>query len=533
MRKIASFPTFTPTAYSKNLSFSARKIRYPDDAQNLFDEMPNKDLVSWNSLISGLSRICSNKGALTEGKCIHGFAMKLGLLNEVKIVNAYINMYGKSGYLNEACWLFEAMPLQNLVSWNSMVANYTQNGLAEESMGILIMKRRAGVEFDQATVLTVLQACENLGVRNVAGRCLHASNKVFGEIIYLDRVARTAMLAGNSMHGYGKDAIKLFEVMVKKGVQPDHVTFTHLLSACSHSGLVNEGKHYFTIMCEVYRVEQKLDHYSCMVDLPGRSGLLNDAYDLIRRMPMEPNSGVLCALLAGLWREASKVRALMKERSLNRTPGCSFVEHGNKIHCFVVGDRSHPEAERIYNNLEELIGKITKTGFMSKTEFVLHDIDEVRENMINEHSEKLAMAFGLLVTDAAMPLIITKNLRICGDCHSIAKVVSLIEKRTIIIRDPKWFHHFSNGLCSCGDHCALLKDERYKEEQISSSMHHCKYKRTVDLHILPEENSRRAIPLILLLLLNEPSLLVYPTFCKLLLSLRIHLHIRNSMALHP
>ncbi|EOY15161.1 hypothetical protein QUC31_000397 [Theobroma cacao] len=531
---------------------SYARLGYPEYAQNLFDEMPNKDLVSWNSLISGLCRsgfttkclsafckmrfemdmqpnyvtflsifsACSDEGALSEGKCIHGFAMKLGILNEVKIVNALINMYGKSGYLREACWLFEAMPLQNLVSWNSIITVYTQNGLAEESMGIFIMMRRAGVEFDQATMLTVLQACENLGVRNLAGSihglilrfgitvnvtiatallnlysklgCLQASSKVFGEIIDLDSVAWTAMLACYAVHGYGKDAIKLFQVMVQKGVQPDHVTFTHLLSACSHSGLVNEGKHYFKIMSEVYGVEQKLDHYSCMVDLLGRSGRLNDAYDLIRCMPMEPTSGVWGALLnacrvygntelgkevaerlfsldpldarnyimlsniyssAGLWREASEVRALLKERSPYRTPGCSFVEHGNKIYRFVVGDRSHPQAERIYNKLEELIGKIRNSGFMSKTEFVLHDVDEeVKENMINQHSEKLAVAFGLLVTDAAMPLIITKNLRICGDCHSMAKAVSLIERRTLIIRDPKRFHHFCNGLCSCGDY---------------------------------------------------------------------------------
>ncbi|KAK8560430.1 hypothetical protein V6N13_082870 [Hibiscus sabdariffa] len=531
------------------------QLGYPEDAQNLFDEMPEKDLVSWNSLISGLSRsgftarcmsafcrmrfeidmqptfvsflsiisACSDEGALSEGKCIHGFAVKLGMLNEVKIMNALLNMYGKSGYLVEACSFFDATPWQNLVSWNSMIAIYVQNGLAEESLGVFITMRRAAVEFDQATMLTVLQACENLGVRNLAGSihglvlrsglaanvtiatallnlyaklgCLPASCKVFGEIIYLDKVAWTAMLAGYAVHGYGKEAIKLFEVMVKNGVEPDHVTFTHLLSACSHSGLVNEGKHYFKIMSEVYGVERKLDHYSCMVDLLGRSGLLNDAYDLIRCMPMEPNSGVWGALLgacrvygntelakdvakrlfsidpsdarnyimlsniysaAGLWRDASKVRALMKERGLNRAPGCSFVEHENKIHRFVVGDRSHPEADRIYKKLEELIGKIRKAGFLSKTEFVLHDVDEeLKENMINEHSEKLAMAFGLLVTDAALPLIITKNLRICGDCHSMAKVVSLIEKRTIIIRDPKRFHHFCNGLCSCGDYCTI------------------------------------------------------------------------------
>ncbi|OMO75451.1 hypothetical protein COLO4_26066 [Corchorus olitorius] len=514
--------------------------------------MPDKDLVSWNSFISGLLRsgftsrclsefcrmrfvlhmqpnyvtflsiisACSDEGALSEGKCIHGFAIKLGILDEVKVVNALISMYGKSGNLHEASRLFQLMPVPNLVSWNSMIAIYTQNGLAEESLEIFTRMRKAEVEFDQATMLAVIQACEDLGFRNLGEsiHCLilkfslianttiatalldlygklgtlHAASKVFGEIIYLDRVAWTAMLAGYAVHGYGKDAIKLFEVMVKKGVDPDHVTFTHLLSACSHSGLVNEGKHYFKIMSEVYGVEQKLDHYSCMVDLLGRSGLLSDAYDLIKSMPMEPNSGVWAALLgacriygnielgkevaetlfsldpsnatnyimlsniysaAGRWSEASKIRALMKERSLSRTSGCSFVEHGNKIHRFVVGDRSHPMAELIYIKLEELIRKIRKAGFVSKTEFVLHDVDEeVKENMINEHSEKLAMAFGLLVTDAAMPLIITKNLRICGDCHSMAKLVSLIERRVIIIRDPKRFHHFSNGLCSCGDY---------------------------------------------------------------------------------
>ncbi|KAE8731410.1 Pentatricopeptide repeat-containing protein [Hibiscus syriacus] len=242
------------------------------------------------------------------------------------------------------------------------------------------------------------------------------------------------MLAGYAVHDHGKDAIKLFEVMVRNGVEPDHVTFTHLLSACSHSGLVNEGKHYFKIMPDVYGVEHKLDHYSCMVDLLGRSGLLDDASDMIRCMPMEPSSGVWVLYLvlaeyivipnwqrklqrdyflqirqmqettsccqiffsaAGLWRDAAKVRALMKERGLNRTPGCSFVEHENKIHRFLAGDRSHPEADMIYKKLEEIIGKIRKTGFLSKTEFVLHDVDEeLKENMINEQSEKLAMAMG-------------------------------------------------------------------------------------------------------------------------------------------
>ncbi|KAF3446851.1 hypothetical protein FNV43_RR12031 [Rhamnella rubrinervis] len=156
---------------------------------------------------------------------------------------------------------------------------------------------------------------------------------------------------------------------------------------------------------------------------------------------------------AGLWRDASKVRALMKDRGVIREPGCSFIEHGNMIHRFVVGDRTHPDSDKIYMKLEEVIGKIRVAGFVSKTEYVLHDVeDEVKEDMINKHSEKLAIAFGLMMTNAGMPLIVRKNLRICGDCHSTAKFISAIEKRTIVIRDCKRFHHFSNGLCSCGDY---------------------------------------------------------------------------------
>jgi pentatricopeptide repeat protein len=528
------------------------KFGVAEDAQKLFDEMPNKDVVSWNSLISGFSQrgciskclsalfrmkfemgmkpnevtlisvisACSDIGALDVGKYTHGYALKLGMLLETKVGNSLVNMYGKSGYLYTACRLFEAMPIRNIVSWNSMVMIYKHNGYADEAVGCFNLMRMAGVEPDEGTIVVLLQACEDLGVGKLAegvhglifccglnanGRIatvllnlyaklgrLNASCKVFGEMINPDRVAWTAMLAGYAVHGFGRKAMEIFESMIKEGLEPDHVTFTHLLNACSHSGFVKEGKYYFKIMSEVYGIEPRLDHYSCMVDLLGRSGLLNDAYELIIHMPMEPNSGVWGALIgacrvygnfelgkevaerlialdpsdprnyimlsniycaAGLWRDASKVRTLMKDRGVIRNSGCSFIEHGNKIHHFVVGDRSHPEWEKIYAKLEELIGKIRKAGFVSKTEFILHDVEEeVKEDMINKHSEKLAIAFGLLVTNKGMPLIITKNLRICGDCHSTAKFISLVEKRTLIIRDSKRFHHFDNGLCSCGDY---------------------------------------------------------------------------------
>ncbi|XP_062098765.1 pentatricopeptide repeat-containing protein At5g40410, mitochondrial [Humulus lupulus] len=529
------------------------KLGCADNAQQLFDEMPNKDLVSWNNLITGFARkglvdkcttaffrmkfeldmepnevtliafisACIDYGAVDVGKYIHGIALKLGLLLEVKVVNSLINMYGKFGSPDVACQLFEAMPVQNFVSWNLMVSVPSQNGFPEVGIGNFNMMRRTGLRPDDGTMVALLQACGNLGVGKLAeavhglivncglnanvtvatslldlyaklGR-LKDSRKAFGELIDPDRVSWTAMLAGYAVHGHGKEAVELFECMLMKGMEPDHVTFVHLLNACSHSGLVNEGKNYFKIMSQVYGIQPRLDHYSCMVDLLGRSGLLNDAYELITSMSMEPNSGVWGALFgacrvygnielgkevaerlfdlepsdsrnyimlsnmysaAGLWKDASKVRALMKDRGLirNPKPGCSYIEHENKIYSFVADDQSHPESEKIHKKLEELIQKIRKAGFVSKTEYVLHDVEEeVKEEMISKHSEKLAIAFGILVTHVGMPIIITKNLRICGDCHGTAKFISLVEKRAIIIRDAKRFHHFADGSCSCGD----------------------------------------------------------------------------------
>ncbi|THG03368.1 pentatricopeptide repeat-containing protein At5g40410, mitochondrial [Camellia sinensis] len=523
-----------------------------DDAQILFDEMPNKDLVSWNSLISGFSRrgdlgkclsslcrmrsdmgmapnevtlistisACTNTGAVDEGNYIHGLAVKMGLLSETKVVNALINMYGKFGYLDLASQLFKAVLVPNVVSWNSVLAIQIQNGFPEDGIEVFKLMSRAGLKPDQATVVTLLQGCADLGVGKLAdaihayiftcglesdipistallrfyaksGR-LHASYEIFREMKNPDRIAWTAMLAGYAVHGYGRGAIEFFDLMVKKGVEPDHVTFTHLLSACSHSGLVKEGRKYFEIMSSVYKVEPRLDHYSCMVDLLGRAGLLKDAHVLIESMPMEPNSGIWGALLnacriygdielgnevaerlfalnpsdsrnyimlsniysaAGQWSDASKVRLLMKERGFVSNPGCSFIEHRSKIHRFVVGDQTHPDSDKIHKKLDELIEKIHKAGYVPRTEFVLHNVDEeVKQYLINKHSEKLAIAFGLLVTDSGRPIVITKNLRICGDCHGMAKFVSLTEKRSIIIRDSKRFHHFADGLCSCGDY---------------------------------------------------------------------------------
>ncbi|KFK33106.1 hypothetical protein AALP_AA6G331900 [Arabis alpina] len=476
---------------------------------------PNE--VTFLSIISA----CVYERSREEGRCVHGLVMKSGVLEEVKVVNALVNWYGKTGDLASSCRLFEDLSVKNLVSWNTMILIHLLNGLAEEGLAYFNLSRKIGNMPDQAAFLAVLRVCEGVGVVKLAqgvhglivlsgfnandcittalldlysklGR-LEDSSSVFREITCPDSLAWTAMLAAYATHGYGKDAIKHFEVMVQYGISPDHVTFTHLLSACSHSGLVEEGKHYFAEMSRKYGIEPRLDHYSCMVDLMGRSGLLQEAYRLIEEMPMEASSGVWGALLGacrvygntqlGLkaaerlfelepcdgrnyvmlsniyaascqWKDVSRTRKLMKQKGLVRAKGCSYIEHGNKIHKFVVGDWSHPESDKIQKKLKEIRKKMkSELGFKSRTEFVLHDVDEdVKEEMINQHSEKIAMAFGILVISPMETIIIRKNLRICGDCHETAKAISLIENRRLVIRDTKRFHHFSQGSCSCKDY---------------------------------------------------------------------------------
>ncbi|RVX15820.1 Pentatricopeptide repeat-containing protein, mitochondrial [Vitis vinifera] len=371
------------------------KLGYDEDAQRLFDEMPNRDLVSWNSLMSGLSgrgylgaclnafcrmrtesgrqpnevtllsvvSACADMGALDEGKSLHGVVVKLGMSGKAKVVNSLINMYGKLGFLDAASQLFEEMPVRSLVSWNSMVVIHNHNGYAEKGMDLFNLMKRAGINPDQATMVALLRACTDTGLGRQA----------------------------ESIHAY----------IHRCGFNADIIIATALLNF--HSGLVEEGKKYFEIMSEVYRVEPRLDHYSCMVDLLGRSGRLEDAYELIKSMPMEPSSGVWgCSslVLVGYMVMLNLVREVAEQLlSLDPSDHRNYIMLSNiysaaglwrdasKIHRFVVGDQLHPRSDEIHTKLEELIRKIREAGCAPKTEFVLHDIDEeVKVDMINKHT---------------------------------------------------------------------------------------------------------------------------------------------------
>jgi pentatricopeptide repeat protein len=307
-----------------------------------------------------------------------------------------------------------------------------------------------------------------------------------------DVVSWNTMIAGYGMHGQGEDALGLFSKMQQTCINPDSITFVCVLSACSHTGLLEEGWEYFYCMSRDYCITPKMQHYACMIDLLGRAGCLKDAQDFIEKMPYKPSASVWGSLLgacrvhnniqvgeyvaerlfdldpekagyyvllsniyaaAGRWDDVSKVRTMMKDRGIKKMPGCSLVEVKNKVHAFNVGDKSHPQSEKIYAMLNSLAKQMEEAGYIPDTNFVLHDVEEeVKEHMLYSHSEKLAIAFGLINTSPGTTIRITKNLRVCGDCHNATKFISKIVRREIIVRDANRFHHFKDGSCSCRDY---------------------------------------------------------------------------------
>eukprot|EP01018_Ginkgo_biloba_P030407 Gb_26154 [translate_table: standard] len=520
-------------------------------ARQVFDQMPDRDVVSWNTMIAGYAQngdanealklfaqmqvedmkpdsvtiasvlpACAHLAALQPGKDIHAFVIRNGLESEDVVGNALLTMYIKCGNIEDAHRTFGKMLQSDVVSWNAMIAGYAQNGHGNEALKWFCRMQLVGVKPNSVTIASVLPACANLAIlhwgKEIHGYIIRSgfemdvfvgsalidmyakcgfidfAQQVFVKMFEQNVVVWNAMIAGYGMHGFGQDALSLFYQMQQVGIMPDHITFVSVLSACSHAGLVDKGRQFIDCMHRDYGITPTVEHYACVVDLLGRAGYLDEADDFIRKMPIEPNAGTWGALLgacrihcnmdlavyvaeqlfklependgyyvllsniyaaAGRWADVAKVRKLMKNRGVEKKPGCSWIELRNMVHAFLVGDRSHPESEKIYATLGSLDGLMKEAGYVDNTNFVLHDLEEqLKESVLSVHSEKLAIAFGLINTCSGTPIRVTKNLRICGDCHNATKIISKIVGREIIVRDVNRFHHFKDGLCSCGDY---------------------------------------------------------------------------------
>lgn len=300
------------------------------------------------------------------------------------------------------------------------------------------------------------------------------------------------MITGFAIHGFGAEALKLFALMESLHVEPNDITFIGLLHACSHAGMVEEGKRVFENMVNEYSLVPKIEHYGCMVDLLGRAALLHEAYEMIQNMPMKPNAIVWGALLAACkvhknpslgeiaarellemdpencgynvlisnmyamenrWTDVSGIRTSMKNRGMKKEPGFSCIEVNGSVHEFIMGDNTHPQFEEINDMLGQMMKKLRKVGYKPDTSVVLLNVvEEEKEKSLKYHSEKVAMAFGLINTAPGTPIRVVKNLRVCDDCHNATKLLSKIYRRQIIVRDRNRFHHFIEGSCSCGDY---------------------------------------------------------------------------------
>lgn len=302
-----------------------------------------------------------------------------------------------------------------------------------------------------------------------------------------------AMLLGLAQHGNADEALNLFETMQSTGIQPDKVTFIGVLSACSHSGLFSEAYKYFDAMLKTYGITPEIEHYSCLVDALGRAGRIQEAENVIASMPFEASASMYRALLGACrtkgdtetakrvadkllaldpsdssayvllsniyaasrqWDDVTDARNMMKLKNVKKDPGFSWIDVKNKVHLFVVDDRSHPQTGLIYEKVEDLMKSIREEGsYVPDTDFMLLDVEEEeKERALYYHSEKLAIAFGLISTPPSATIRVIKNLRVCGDCHSAIKCISKLTQREIVLRDANRFHHFRNGTCSCGDY---------------------------------------------------------------------------------
>ncbi|KAF8397563.1 hypothetical protein HHK36_016483 [Tetracentron sinense] len=490
-----------------------------EEAMEIFKKMLDVGVEPTNVTIMGALHASADLGDLERGRYIHELLDQIGLGSDVSIMNSLISMYSKCKRVDIAAEIFKNLQGKTLVSWNAMILGYAQNGRVTEALSCFCKMQQQNVKPDSFTMVSVMLALADLSVLRQAkwihglvfrycleknvfvmtalvdmyAKCggVHTARKLFDMLDERHVTTWNAMIDGYGTHGLGKAAVELFEEMLMGFIKPNDVTFLCILSACSHSGLVEEGCRYFTSMKHDFGLVPEMDHYGTMVDLLGRVGRLDEAWDFIQKMPIEPEISVFGAMLgackihknvelgekaakrlfelgpneggyhvllaniyatASNWDGVAKVRTMMEKKGLQKTPGCSLVELRNEVHTFYSGSTTHPQSKRIYGALEALGDKMKAAGYVPDTNSI-HDVeDDVKEQLLNSHSEKLAIAFGLINTSAGTTIHIRKNLRVCGDCHNATKYISLVTRREIIVRDMHRFHHFRNGICSCGDY---------------------------------------------------------------------------------
>lgn len=492
----------------------------PQKGLLLYREMRRKGITADPLSSSFAVKSCIRFLYHLGGVQVHCNIFKDGHQWDTLLLTSVMDFYSHCQRGGDACKVFDEMPQRDTVAWNVMISCCIRNNRTRDALRLFDVMQSSKCEPDDVTCLLLLQACAHLnawefgqrihgyimergygGALNLSNAlvsmysrcgCLDKAYEVFKGTGNKGVVSWSAMISGLAMNGYGRDAIEAFEEMLRIGISPDYQTFTGVLSACSHSGMVDEGMSFFDRMSREFGITPNVHHYGCMVDLLGRAGLLNKAYQLIMSMVVKPDSTIWRTLLgacrihghvtlgervighlielkaqeagdyvllmniyssAGHWEKVAEVRKLMRDKAIQTTPGCSTIELKGVVHEFVVDDVSHSRNRAIYETLDEINHQLRIAGYVVELSSELHKMDDKEKGyVLSHHSEKLAVAFGVLATPPGTTLRVASNLRICVDCHNFLKLFSAAYNRDVILRDHNRFHHFRGGHCSCSDY---------------------------------------------------------------------------------
>lgn len=417
----------------------------------VFDQMDQKSVASWGAIIAAHA--------------------SLGMWWECLMLFGDMN--------REGCWRAEESTLVSVLSACTHLGVFDMGRCTHGSL----LRNFSG--FNVIVETSLIDMYVKCG-------CLEKGLCLFHNMAKRNQLSFSVIISGLAMHGHGRKALEVFSEMLEEGLVPDDVVYVGVLSACSHAGLVDEGLQCFNRMKFEHGIQPTVQHYGCLVDLLGRAGRVRAAFELIESMPIRPNDVIWRSLLSACrihgdmelgeiaarnlmqsnsrnpgdyvvlsnmyakaqkWDDFARVRTEMVSKGLVQTPGFSMVEVQRKAFKFVSHDMSHPQCDGVNEMIHQMEWQLRFDGYVPDTSQVLLDVDEEeKRERLKYHSQKLAIAFALIHTSQGSPVRIVRNLRMCSDCHTYTKFISVIYGREITVRDRNQFHHFKDGTCSCRDY---------------------------------------------------------------------------------
>nr|GFB44971.1 hypothetical protein [Tanacetum cinerariifolium] len=379
--------------------------------------------------LSSVVSACAELGFVSVGQQLHSWVVKMGLCLDVYVGCSLLDMYAKCDTkepMEDARKVVERMRDHNVTTWTAMITGYVQSGGLDRTAIELYCKMitQGDVFPNHFTYSSLLKACGSLSNLE-AGRQIH-NHAVKSGLVSVNCVGNSLisilLSAAASLGAVGKGE-EIHARLVKAGLDSNQRVCNSLISMYSRCGDIEAAARVFDKM-----KERNVISWTSVITGYAKHGLAKSAlekFDQMLKAGVKPNEVTYIAVLSA----------------------CSHVGMVDE------GDTFHPRAHEIYKELDQLVTDIKKLGYVPDTDFVLHELDEKeKEQYLVQHSEKIAVAFGLISTSKTKPIRVFKNLRVCGDCHTAMKYISVARGREIVVRDSNRFHHFKNGSCSCNDY---------------------------------------------------------------------------------